>query len=85
MAGVGVTGSARQLIGAMVGADLVKNEITAHAVAAAYYEPVVRTIIEIGGQDSKVILLRDGIVIDFAMNRCARLAPARSSISKPIA
>jgi predicted CoA-substrate-specific enzyme activase len=68
VAGVGVTGSARQLIGALVGADLVKNEITAHAVGAAHYEPDVRTIVEIGGQDSKVILLRDGIVIDFAMN-----------------
>lgn len=68
IAGVGVTGSARQLVGAVVGADLIKNEITAHAVGAAHYHPEVQTIIEIGGQDSKVILLRDGIVTDFAMN-----------------
>jgi len=66
--GVGTTGSGRNLAGALVGADLVKNEITAHAVAASIYVPGVQTILEIGGQDSKIILLRDGIVTDFAMN-----------------
>ncbi len=68
IAGVGTTGSGRQLIGQLVGADLVKNEITAHAVACLNLEPTVRTIIEIGGQDSKLILIRDGVVYDFAMN-----------------
>jgi len=68
VAGVGTTGSARHLAGVMVGADAVKNEITAHAAATAFLVPGVRTIIEIGGQDSKVILLRDGLVADFAMN-----------------
>lgn len=52
----------------VVGADVVKNEITAHAVAAASVVPDVRTVLEIGGQDSKLILLDDGIVTDFAMN-----------------
>ena len=66
--GVGTTGSGRNLAGALVGADLIKNEITAHAVAAATYIPGVQTILEIGGQDSKIIILRDGIVTDFAMN-----------------
>lgn len=66
--GVGTTGSGRNLAGALVGADIVKNEITAHAVAAATYIPNVQTILEIGGQDSKIIILRDGIVTDFAMN-----------------
>ncbi|KLU62813.1 R-phenyllactate dehydratase activator [Peptococcaceae bacterium CEB3] len=66
--GVGATGSGRQLAGAVLGADTVKNEITAHAVAALTMVPGVRTILEIGGQDSKIILLRDGIVTDFAMN-----------------
>jgi predicted CoA-substrate-specific enzyme activase len=66
--GVGTTGSGRQLAGALVGADLVKNEITAHAVAALHYVPDVRTVIDIGGQDSKLIMLEDGIVVDFAMN-----------------
>lgn len=66
--GVGTTGSARSLAGVLVGADIVKNEITAHAVAALREVPDVRTILEIGGQDSKIIILRDGVVVDFAMN-----------------
>jgi predicted CoA-substrate-specific enzyme activase len=65
---VGTTGSGRQLIGAMVGADVVKNEITAHAAATIHYVPDVRTIFEIGGQDSKIIILKDQVVVDFAMN-----------------
>lgn len=66
--GVGVTGSGRYLASIIVGADIVKNEITAHAVAGLNFIPEVRTIIEIGGQDSKIIILRDKIVVDFAMN-----------------
>jgi predicted CoA-substrate-specific enzyme activase len=66
--GVATTGSARYLAGVIVGADLVKNEITSHAVAALFYYPDVQTIIEIGGQDSKITIIRDGIVIDFGMN-----------------
>lgn len=66
--GVGTTGSGRNLAGALIGADVIKNEITAHAVAASTYIPEVQTILEIGGQDSKIIILRDGIVTDFAMN-----------------
>lgn len=66
--GVGVTGSARSLIGVAVGADVVKNEITAHAVAADLVVPGVQTVLEIGGQDSKLIILRHGVVVDFAMN-----------------
>ncbi len=66
--GVGTTGSGRQLAAAIVGADVVKNEITAHAVASQKTIPDVRTIIEIGGQDSKIILLKNKVVHDFAMN-----------------
>lgn len=66
--GVGTTGSGRQLTGIMVGADVVKNEITAHATATITYFPEARTIFEIGGQDSKIILLKNGMVVDFAMN-----------------
>ena len=68
IAGVGATGSGRQLASVMVGADVVKNEITAHAVAALEYRSDVRTILEIGGQDSKIIIIRNGVVYDFAMN-----------------
>ncbi len=66
--GAGTTGSARRLAGVMLQADIVKNEIIAHAVAASHFYPEVRTVIEIGGQDSKIIILRDGIPVDFAMN-----------------
>ena len=66
--GVATTGSARYLAGVVLGADLIKNEITSHAVAAMHYVPEVQTIVEIGGQDSKIILIRDGVVVDFGMN-----------------
>ncbi|MFA5408666.1 MAG: acyl-CoA dehydratase activase [Bacilli bacterium] len=66
--GVGVTGSARKLIGLMVGANMVRNEITAHAIGTLSLFPDAKTIIEIGGQDSKIIILDKGIVIDYAMN-----------------
>jgi predicted CoA-substrate-specific enzyme activase len=65
---VATTGSARYLAGAVVGADLIKNEITCQAVAAVHYLPDVRTVIEIGGQDSKIIIVRDGMVADFGLN-----------------
>jgi predicted CoA-substrate-specific enzyme activase len=64
----GTTGSARYLTKAIVGGDLAKTEIIAHAVATQSMFPDVRTILEIGGQDSKIIILRDGIIVDFAMN-----------------
>lgn len=65
---IGVTGSGRQMIGLMVGADVVKNEITAHAAATTHFHPDVSTIFEIGGQDSKIIIVKNGIVTDFSMN-----------------
>src|SRR5690554_2933240 len=68
ISGVGTTGSGRLLASTIVGADIVKNEITAHAVASMLINPDVQTVIEIGGQDSKIITIRNGIVIDFAMN-----------------
>lgn len=66
--GVGTTGSARHLAGIIVNADVIKNEITSHAVGALRYVPEVQTVIEIGGQDSKIILIRNGMVTDFGMN-----------------
>ncbi|KJR42443.1 CoA-substrate-specific enzyme activase, partial [Candidatus Magnetoovum chiemensis] len=70
--GVGTTGSGRYMIADFVGADIVKNEITAQATAAIYIDKTVDTIFEIGGQDSKYISLEDGVIIDFEMNKaCA--------------
>ncbi len=64
----GTTGSARKLVGDMVGATVVKNEITAHAIGTTTFYPDVRTILEIGGQDSKIILVENGVAVDYAMN-----------------
>ncbi len=75
--GVGTTGSGREMIGELVGADTVNDEITAHKTGAAFVAsglgvPPVETIFEIGGQDSKFISIEDGVVVDFAMNEaCA--------------
>lgn len=66
--GIGTTGSARNLIGSILNATVIKNEITSHAIGTLSRYPDVRTILEIGGQDSKLILLKNGIVIDYAMN-----------------
>ncbi|MGD0010199.1 MAG: acyl-CoA dehydratase activase [Terriglobia bacterium] len=75
--GVGTTGSGRELIGELVGADTVNDEITAHKTGAMHVcqqmgmEPV-DTIFEIGGQDSKFIRIEKGVVVDFTMNEaCA--------------
>lgn len=65
---VGTTGSARRLVGAMTNAAVVKNEITTHAVGTTFLHPSVRTIFEIGGQDSKIICVEGGIAVDYAMN-----------------
>lgn len=65
---VGTTGSARRLIGSITGASAIKNEITTHAIGTISLHPDVRTIFEIGGQDSKIILIQDGVVVDYAMN-----------------
>ena len=65
---VGTTGSARKLIGTILNASIIKNEITAHAIGTTSVYPDVRTILEIGGQDSKIILLENKIVVDYAMN-----------------
>jgi predicted CoA-substrate-specific enzyme activase len=66
--GVGTTGSGRYLTADFVGADMVRNEITAQARAATAIDPTVDTIFEIGGQDSKYVRLDHGAVVDFAMN-----------------
>ncbi|NJB69157.1 putative CoA-substrate-specific enzyme activase [Desulfobaculum xiamenense] len=70
--GVGTTGSGRYMIADFTGADVVRNEITAQARAAAFIDPQVDTIFEIGGQDSKYIRIDDGVITGFEMNRaCA--------------
>jgi predicted CoA-substrate-specific enzyme activase len=68
IAGVATTGSARYLAGVLVNADLVKNEISCQAAAAVHSVPDVATVVEIGGQDSKIIIIKDGTLADMGMN-----------------
>ncbi|HQQ51198.1 MAG TPA: acyl-CoA dehydratase activase, partial [Spirochaetota bacterium] len=70
--GAATTGSGRKFIGTLIGADCILDEITAHAKAACTLQPDVDTIIEIGGQDSKFTMIKNGSVIFSQMNNvCA--------------
>ncbi|MCL4465682.1 MAG: acyl-CoA dehydratase activase [Chloroflexi bacterium] len=70
--GAGVTGSGRYLVGNFIGADLIKNEITAQTRAALLIDSAVDTVFELGGQDSKYVYLENGTVLDYQMNKaCA--------------
>ncbi|MGD8368073.1 MAG: acyl-CoA dehydratase activase [Desulfobacterales bacterium] len=72
VSGAAVTGAGRKFVGAVVGADLIVDEITAHARAAIALHPAVDTIIEIGGQDAKFTTVKDGRVTFSRMNHvCA--------------
>lgn len=65
---VGTTGSGRELAAVVIGADTIKNEISSHARAASLAYPDVGTVIDIGGQDSKIIFFKDGYPVGFNMN-----------------
>ncbi len=70
--GAGTTGSGRHLAGKLLSADVVKNEITCQLLGAKHALPEVDTILEIGGQDSKYVSVREGRIRDFVMNKiCA--------------
>lgn len=65
---IGVTGSGRKFVGMFIGADMVKTEILAHSVGTLKYHPDVRTLMDIGGEDSKLLLFSDGVLNEFKMN-----------------
>ena len=70
--GTATTGSGRHVVGDFIKADLIIDEITAHARAAVHWDPDVDTVFEIGGQDSKYIWIEQGNPMDFDMNKvCA--------------
>ncbi len=72
IAGVATTGSGRNVVGDFLNADLIIDEITAHARGAVEIDPEVDTIFEIGGQDSKYIYIQNRHPLDFDMNKvCA--------------
>ena len=66
--GVGTTGSGRKMVGAVIGADAILNEISAHVAGAMQTDPGIDTIFEIGGQDSKYMRIQDGHIHDANMN-----------------
>jgi predicted CoA-substrate-specific enzyme activase len=65
---VATTGSSREILGVFLETPGVYNEIIAHSVGTTYFDPEVETIFEIGGQDAKYVLLKNGVPIDYAMN-----------------
>ncbi|MDR1909116.1 MAG: acyl-CoA dehydratase activase [Spirochaetaceae bacterium] len=65
---VATTGSSREILGVFLETSGVYNEIIAHSVGTTYFDPEVETIFEIGGQDAKYVLLKNGVPIDYAMN-----------------
>jgi predicted CoA-substrate-specific enzyme activase len=70
--GCGATGSGRHLAAKLLGADVVKNEITCQMLGAQHFIPGVDSIVEIGGQDSKYIAVQGAGIADFVMNKiCA--------------
>jgi len=69
ISGVGVTGSGSEFVKSLVGGDYIDSEVMSHVVAALRQYPGVRTIMDIGGEDSKFMRVRDGVLTDFQMNR----------------
>lgn len=66
--GVGVTGYAKNIIKDAISSDVALVETIAHANAAKHYYKNVDVICDVGGQDIKIIILRDGRVADFKLN-----------------
>jgi len=69
ISGVGITGSGKEVAKIIVGGDYIDSEIIAHVVGCQIEYPDVRTILDIGGEDSKLMIIRDGILADFRMNQ----------------
>ncbi|MDR2574866.1 MAG: acyl-CoA dehydratase activase [Treponema sp.] len=65
---VSTTGSSREILGVFLETPGVYNEIIAHSVGTTFFDKEVETIFEIGGQDAKYVLLKNGVPIDYAMN-----------------
>jgi predicted CoA-substrate-specific enzyme activase len=66
--GAATTGSGRKIVGEVIGADSIINEISAHVAGATHTDPKVDTIFEIGGQDAKYMHIVDGHIRDANMN-----------------
>ena len=67
--GVGVTGSGKEFVSSLVGGDFVDSEVISHMVATLKEYPDARTIMDVGGEDSKLMLVNNGVLADFQMNK----------------
>ena len=66
--GVAVTGYAKDVLENVLGADVAIVETVAHAASALHFYDDVDVICDVGGQDIKIMLLKDGNVKDFKLN-----------------
>jgi predicted CoA-substrate-specific enzyme activase len=66
--GLGTTGYAKDMLGGLLAADLALVETVAHTRSALAAQPDVEVVVDVGGQDIKVLILRDGRVRDFRLN-----------------
>ena len=66
--GVGTTGSGRKFLGILLNSDIVRAETIAHTIGTLNYYPDARTVMDIGGEDSKLMIIREGIMEDFVLN-----------------
>ncbi|MCK5618054.1 MAG: CoA activase [Candidatus Krumholzibacteria bacterium] len=66
--GVGTTGYAKDVLKDVLGGDAAIVETVAHAESALHYYDDVDVICDVGGQDIKIMALKDGSVKDFKLN-----------------
>ncbi len=66
--GVGVTGYAKDILSQLIGADVSLVETVAHTQSALHYYQDPDVIVDVGGQDIKLMMLKDGRVKDFKLN-----------------
>ncbi len=65
---LGVTGYGKDLLKDIIGADVAIVETVAHATAGLHFFPDADCICDVGGVDVKIIILRNGAVVDFRLN-----------------
>jgi predicted CoA-substrate-specific enzyme activase len=66
--GVGTTGYAKDILKDTIGGDIALVETVAHTQAALHFYQHADVICDVGGQDIKIIVLKDGRVVDFKLN-----------------
>jgi len=67
--GIGITGSGKEFVATLIGGDVLESEVIAHYIATMKYYPNVATIFDIGGEDCKLMVVNQGNLVAFSMNR----------------